>query len=153
MKSLYRNIERGFEKLTSFLIRIYGNSLTFIIALGLVIFFLLNKKFYEQDLHDAIKDIILSITFLSFFIIQKSVNRFSIALHLKINELVAAHDKASNRMINVEEKTEEELTELARHYSDLAEQVRSSETMQSSHSIEHVLSAENNNSDGSVNEP
>lgn len=84
-------------------------------------------------------DIIFSITFLSIFIIQKSVNRFSAALHLKMNELVASHDTASNRIINVEEKSEEEIRELAKHYSTIAEKVKDSETMQSSESIEHVL--------------
>ena len=84
-------------------------------------------------------DVIFSVTFLSIFIIQKSVNRFSAALHLKMNELVASHDNASNRIINIEEKTEEEIRALAKHYTAIAEKVKGSETMQSSQSIEHIL--------------
>ncbi len=84
-------------------------------------------------------DVIFSTTFLSLFIIQKSVNRFSAALHLKMNELVASHDNASNRIINIEEKTEEEIRDLAKHYSTIAEKAKNSQTMQSSHSIEHII--------------
>ena len=71
--------------------------------------------------------------------LPKSVNRFSAALHLKMNELVAPHDNASNRIINIEEKTEEEIRDLAKHYSTIAEKAKTSETMQSSHSIEHII--------------
>lgn len=84
-------------------------------------------------------DIIFSITFLSIFIIQKTVNRFSVALHLKMNELVAAHDKASNKMINVEDKSEEELRQLSKHYSSLVEKINSAETQQKSHSIDSII--------------
>ncbi len=121
-----------------------GNSITFIIALVLVLLYFTDEKVYQQPGNKPIMDVIFSVTFLSIFIIQKSVNRFSAALHLKMNELVAAHDKASNRMINIEEKTEEELKDLARHYSRIADEVKSSDVMHSSHSIEHVLDAQKN---------
>jgi low affinity Fe/Cu permease len=51
--------------------------------------------------------------------IQKSFNRFAGSLHLKLNELVSAHDKANNAIINVENKTEEEIKEIAKEYSEL----------------------------------
>jgi hypothetical protein len=71
-KNIYRHTERGFEKLTSIATAILGNSITFIIALGTVIFWLTNKRFYTQDIHSAIGDVILGVTFLYLFIIQKS---------------------------------------------------------------------------------
>lgn len=80
-------------------------------------------------------DVIFSIAFLSFFIIQKSVTRFFAALHLKINELVASHDNASNRTINVEE----EIRDLVKHYTTIAENVKSSDTMRPSQSIERII--------------
>jgi len=124
MKNIYRHTERGFEKLTSVATAILGNSITFIIALGMVIFWLSNKQFYTQNIHHSIGDVILGITFLSLFIIQKSFNHFSGSLHLKVNELVASHEPASNTVINVEEKTEYEITELSREYAELAEQAK-----------------------------
>jgi low affinity Fe/Cu permease len=71
-----------------------------------------------------IGDIIFGITFLSLFIIQKSFNRFSASLHLKINELISSHDTASNTVLNAEIKTEKEITELTKEYSELAEQIK-----------------------------
>ncbi len=111
----------GFEKLTSFATFILGNSVTFILALLTVIFWITNRMFYTQDIHHMIGDLILGVTFLSLFIIQKSFNRFSASLHLKVNELVASHEPANNSVINVEQKTEAEITELTKEYAELAE--------------------------------
>jgi low affinity Fe/Cu permease len=139
MKSLYKIIETAFEKFSMMATRVLGNSLTFLMALILVITYFTDKEVYARPKYLIIMDVIFSTTFLSIFIIQKSVNRFSAALHLKMNELVASHDNASNRIINIEEKTEEEIRDLAKHYSTIAEKVKTSESMQSSHSIEHII--------------
>jgi len=124
MKNLYRHIEKGFEKLTSVAIAILGNSISFIVALILVIFWLTNKQFFEQDIHYCIGDIILGVAFLSLFIIQKSFNRFSKSLHLKVDELVASHEPANNAVIHAEEKTEHEINVLSKEYSELVEQIK-----------------------------
>ena len=136
---LYRAIEKSFEKFSYKATRVLGNSITFIIALILVVRYFTDPKVYTQPRHNIIMDVIFSVTFLSIFIIQKSVNRFSAALHLKMNELVASHDTASNRIINIEEKSEEEIRDLAKHYSTIAENAKTSDTMQSSQSIEHII--------------
>jgi len=127
MTSIYRHIEKGFEKLVSFAIALLGNSITFIIALCTVIFWFSNKQFYTQNIHESIGDVILGVAFLSLFIIQKSFNRFSASLHLKVNELVASHEPASNSVINAEEKTEQEITILSKEYVELAERIKKEE--------------------------
>ena len=124
MKQTYRHLERYFEKLTSAATAILGNSITFILALITVIFWLGNKQFYAQDIHARIGDIILGVTFLSLFIIQKTFNHFSASLHLKLNELILSHKPASNAVINIEAKTEAEIIELQKEYADLAEQMK-----------------------------
>lgn len=124
MNNLYRHIERYFEKLTSVSIAILGNSITFIIALIVVIFWLTDKQFFKQDIHYCIGDIILGVAFLSLFIIQKSFNRFSKSLHLKVNELVSSHEPANNAVIHAEEKTEHEINILSKEYSELVEQIK-----------------------------
>jgi low affinity Fe/Cu permease len=139
MKALYKSLETVFEKFSLIATRVLGNSITFILALTLVITYFSDEKVYNRPRFLILMDIIFATTFLSIFIIQKSVNRFSAALHLKMNELVASHDTASNRIINIEDKTEEEIRDLAKHYSTIAEKAKNSETMQSSHSIEHVI--------------
>ncbi len=124
MKKHYQKIDLLFEKLTSTATALLGNSITFIIALCLVIFWLTNKMFYKQSIDDSIRDLIHGVTFLSLFIIQKSFNRFSAILHLKVNELVSSHEAANNSVMNLEIKTEQELTEMSKEYEDL---VRESE--------------------------
>jgi low affinity Fe/Cu permease len=121
MQKIYRDLENRFERLTSIVTSILGNSVTFILALVTVIFWLTEKEFYTQDLHHCISDVILGVTFLSFFMIQKSFNRFSASLHLKLNELVSAHENANNAIINVENKTEEEIKEIAKEYAEMVQ--------------------------------
>jgi low affinity Fe/Cu permease len=121
VKNMYGNTERMFEKLTSSITSILGNSISFIVALVMVIFWWSNNSFSKEGIHQTIGDIIFGTTFLSLFVIQKSFNRFSALMHLKINELIASHEPASNAVIHAEVKTEKEISELAKEYSDLAE--------------------------------
>lgn len=120
MKKIYHQTQRAFETLSAVATAILGNSITFIIALGVVIFWLTNKRFYTQDIHACIGDIILAVTFLFLFIIQKSFTHFSASLHLKVNELVASHAPARNAVLNAEERTEDEITELSKDYAEMA---------------------------------
>ena len=124
MKNIYRHTERGFEKVASTAISILGNSVTFIIAISLVLIWFCDKRFFNQDIHTSIGEVILGITFITLFVIQKSFNRFSASLHIKLNELVASHEPASNAIINVEERSELELTELSKEYAELAVQAK-----------------------------
>ena len=120
----YRFTEKTFEKQVSLATSILGNSITFIVAFCVVLFWWGTNLFKTQDLHQIIGDFVFGITFLSLFIIQKSFNRFSASLHLKINELVSSHEPANNSVINSEGKTEREITELSKEYADLAEKVK-----------------------------
>ncbi len=124
MTRVHKHTEAIFERLTTIATIVLGNSITFIFALGLVIFWFSNTEFYSQSIHKMIGDIIFSITFLSLFIIQKAFNKFSGSLHLKINELVSSHEPANNAVINIETKTESEITQLSKEYAELAEQIR-----------------------------
>ena len=135
MRNLYKKIENLFEKFSTIATRILGNSITFIVALILVTLYFTDKRVYEQPGNKTIMDVVFTVTFLSIFIIQKSVNRFSAALHLKINELVSAHERANNDMINVEEKTEEEIKELAKQYTNATDSINTSEKDKSSNSL------------------
>lgn len=119
--------ERAFEQQLSIAFSVLGNSITIMFALCIVIFWFSNKRFFTQDIHSSIGDVLLGVAFLSLFIIQKSFNRFSALLHLKVNELVSSHEPASNSVINVEGKTEHEITELSKGYADLVDQLSEEE--------------------------
>ena len=122
MEKSYRKLEKIFEKITSFVTLILGNSITFILALLLVIFWLFNRNFREENTNHIIGDVITSVVFLSLFVIQKTFNHFTASLHVKINELVSSHEPANNSVINVETKTEHEINQLQKEYSELIEE-------------------------------
>ncbi|MBC7845138.1 MAG: low affinity iron permease family protein [Flavobacterium sp.] len=124
IKHIYGFTEMIFERMVSLGTAVLGNSITFILAFILVIFWWINDFFTTRNVHEIIGDIIFGTTFLSLFIIQKSFNKFSVSLHLKINELVSSHETADNSVINAEGKTERELKELSKEYIELVEQVK-----------------------------
>jgi low affinity Fe/Cu permease len=78
------------------------------------------------------------ITFLMVFLIQRSQNKDSLAIHLKLNEIVAAVKGASNRLINVEDLTEEEIRTLHDHYAKLTELAKAERKLTQSHSVEEA---------------
>lgn len=116
MKKSYLHIEKIFENLTLLATRILGNSITFILAVCLVLFWWSNSMLTKNDIHQNIGDFIFGTTFLSLFIIQKSFNKYSALIHLKLNELVSSHDAANNSVLNMHKKTESEIIELAKEY-------------------------------------
>jgi low affinity Fe/Cu permease len=76
------------------------------------------------------------VTFLMVFLIQRGQNKDNQAIQLKLNELVAAVKGASNRLINVEDLTEEEVRILHKHYCKLVELAKKDDKLTVSHSIE-----------------
>ena len=76
------------------------------------------------------------VTFLMVFLIQQSQNKDSVAVHLKLNELLAADLQASNRMIGIEELDEQDLREVAQFYAKLAERARTAGPNKEAHSID-----------------
>jgi low affinity Fe/Cu permease len=78
------------------------------------------------------------VTFLMVFLIQRSQNKDAQALHLKLNEIVAALEGASNRLINVEELTEDEVKVLHQHYRTLVAISKAETSLTHSHSIEEA---------------
>ena len=117
-KTFYQRIEGLFENMVGAALKIYGHPLTFIAALILVIFFLVKGADNYTNLRDLVRDVILCISFLSFFIIQRAVNKSTAAINIKMNELIASHDKANNELLRIDEKTETELEELANKHKD-----------------------------------
>lgn len=78
------------------------------------------------------------ITFLMVFVIQRSQNKDTAAIHLKLNELIAANSKASNRLVDVEDLTEEELKVLKKFYIKLSRHAEKDNDLFSSHSLDEA---------------
>jgi low affinity Fe/Cu permease len=78
------------------------------------------------------------VTFLMVFLIQRTQNKDGLAIQLKLNELVAAMQGASNSLIDVEDMTEAELKMLHRHYQRLVQMARSEADLGASHSVDEA---------------
>lgn len=78
------------------------------------------------------------VTFLMVFLIQRATNKESRAIHLKLNEVVAALEGASNRLLNVEDLSEEELRTLHEYYAELYRLAKHERAITHSHSVEEA---------------
>ena len=78
------------------------------------------------------------VTFLMVFLIQRAQNKDALAVQLKLNEIVAAIDAASNRLISVEDLSEEELEVLHKHYRELAVMAKRESSVAETHSLEEA---------------
>jgi low affinity Fe/Cu permease len=117
-----------------------GSSTAFGCAAGvIVVWALLGPVFgYSDTWQLVINTGTTIVTFLMVFLIQRSQNKDAIAIHLKLNELVAAIEGASNRLIDVEALTEDELQTLHRYFGELAKLAREEGDVTQSHSVEEA---------------
>jgi low affinity Fe/Cu permease len=117
-----------------------GSSAAFVLAVGVVIVWLITGPLfgYSDTWQLVINTGTTIITFLMVFLIQRSQNKESLALQLKLNELVAAVTGASNRLINVEDLSEDEEMLLHDHYRELARLCKHGTKLTESHSIEEA---------------
>lgn len=129
-----------FELFATKVSKFAGSTYAFFIAFTLVIVWaIVGPVFhYSEDWQLVINTGTTIITFLMVFLIQKSQNKDSLAIQLKLNELVAAHEFASNRMVCVEDMTEEELKTIKKYYSKLNELSVKEQKLQQTHSIDEA---------------
>ena len=117
-----------------------GTSAAFVMALSTVVIWLITGPLFKFS--DTWQLVINTgttiITFLMVFLIQRTQNKDSLAIHLKLNEIVAAIEGSSNRLIDVEDLTEEEIETLHKHYSQLAAMAKKDLKITQSHSIEEA---------------
>jgi low affinity Fe/Cu permease len=117
-----------------------GGTSAFALAFGIVVAWLLSGPVFRfSDTWQLVINTGTTIvTFLMVFLIQRTQNKDSLAIHLKLNELVAAMNGASNRLIEVESLSEKELNLLRTHYHTLATMAKRDATLTQSHSVEEA---------------
>ena len=117
-----------------------GTSGAFVIALAVLIVWGISGPLFRFS--DSWQLVINTgttiITFLMVFLIQRTQNKDALAIHLKLNEIVAALEGASNRLVDVEDLTEEEIQVLHKHYQKLVAMAKHDATLTESHSIEEA---------------
>ncbi len=129
-----------FERFSSRVTKATGSTPAFIIAFLLVVIWAATGPLfhYSEAWQMVINTGTTIITFLMVFLIQKAQNKDSLAIQLKLNELVASHEFASNRMVNVEDMSEEELKIIQKYYSKISDFTKKEESLQQSHSIDEA---------------
>ena len=134
--SVGRMLERTSHLVTAW----SGSSWAFAAAALVIVVWLITGPFFHfSDTWQLVINTGTTIvTFLMVFLIQRAQNKDALALHLKLNEIVAALQGASNRLIDVESLTEHELHVLHAHYKRLAVISKRDTSLGQSHSIEEA---------------
>lgn len=127
-----------FERFSNWATAATGSSAAFIIATATVILWGVTGPVfhYSETWQLVINTGTTIITFLMVFLIQKSQNKDSKAVHLKLNELLASHEGTSNRMVNIEDLTEGELDQLYKFYIRLSDLAEKENDLTRTHSID-----------------
>jgi low affinity Fe/Cu permease len=117
-----------------------NSTATFILAFIVVLVWAVSRPFfhYSENWQLVINTGTTIIIFLMVFLIQNAQNKDSLAIQLKLNELVAAHEFARNRLVNVENMSEEDLKVIQKYNSSLSKITKGEESLQQSHSIDEA---------------
>lgn len=127
-----------FENFANAATKFTGSSAAFLAATAIVLAWGLTGPIfnYSETWQLVINTGTTIITFLMVFLIQKSQNKDGKAIQLKLNELIAAHEHASNRMVDIEDLTEKELDQLHKFYVTLSTLAKKETDIHCSHSID-----------------
>src|SRR5947209_19863 len=128
---------RKFEKAAARITKATGSSAAFLIAVAIILVWAVTGPLfhYSDTWQLVINTGTTIVTFLMVFIIQQSQNKDSLAIQLKLNELIASNEGASNRLIVVEDLTQDELEVLKKFYVRLSELAKNENDLHSSHSV------------------
>lgn len=134
-----------FERFSAKVTRITGRPVAFIIACIIILAWAITGPIfhYSDTWQLVINTGTTIITFLMVFVIQQSQNKDTIALQLKMNELIAATGTASNRLVDVEDLSSDELETLKKFYIKLSELAKKEVDIHTTHSIDEAIAASN----------
>jgi low affinity Fe/Cu permease len=128
------------EQFSTAVTRWTGGNFAFLAALGVIVLWAVTGPLfhYSDTWQLAINTGTTIVTFLMVFLIQRAQNKDNRAIQLKLNELVAAVEGASNRLIDAEDLTEDELELLHRFYTELVTLAKKDRHLSKSHSVEEA---------------
>jgi low affinity Fe/Cu permease len=126
-----------FDRFASHVTRYAGSPAAFVLAVVIVVAWACTGPLFgfSDTWQIVINTGTTIVTFLMVFLIQQSQNKDSEALHLKLNELLASHRAASNRLVAVEELDQRDLDTLKAFYCQLAELARRDGDISETHSL------------------
>jgi low affinity Fe/Cu permease len=129
-----------FGRLAESITKFSGSTVAFLSAMGIVLIWALTGPLfhYSETWQLVINTGTTIVTFLMVFLIQRAQNKDSLVLHLKLNELIAATQGASNRLINAQDFSEEEIRILHDFYCALAELAKKDNDLGKTHTVEEA---------------
>ncbi len=127
-----------FERVAGAITKATGSSTAFLLATAIILVWAVTGPIFRfSDTWQLVINTGTTIvTFLMVFLIQQSQNKDSMAIQLKLNELIATSDRASNRLIVGEDLTQTELELLKDFYVKLAQLAKKEDDLHASHSVE-----------------
>jgi low affinity Fe/Cu permease len=139
-RSAVQGINRFAARLSGAVTEWAGGTVAFAAALLLIVLWLVSGPiFHFSDTWQLVINTTTTIvTFLMVFLIQRAQNKDARAASLKLNELIAAIEGASNRLVDVEDLSEEELATLHQHFRRLVEMSKRDSSLMRSHSVEEA---------------
>ena len=133
-------LKARFSSFSTWVTKATGSPSAFFIALLIVVVWAITGPIFEfsETWQLVINTGTTIITFLMIFVIQQSQNKDTLAVHLKLNELIAANEFTSNRLIDSEELTEEELLVIKKYYKKLSYITKKEDSIFKSHSVDEA---------------
>jgi low affinity Fe/Cu permease len=117
-----------FNSFSAGVTKVTGGLFAFIIAIAIVIIWAVTGPVFKfSDTWQLVMNTTSSIiTFLMVFVIQHTENKDMIALQVKLDALIEK-SKVSDKMINIEELSDEQLEEIKNFYNTKREKVNATE--------------------------
>ncbi len=150
-RTLRRDKRRSaFDSAAGAITHAVGTPAAFGLALGAILLWAASGPLfgYSETWQLVVNTATTIVTFLMVFVIQQSQNKDSVALHLKLNELLASHRHASNRLIAIEDLDETELAVLRSFYCRLGELAARERGVHETHSRDEAIEADHEKREG-----
>ncbi|MDF3883144.1 low affinity iron permease family protein [Cupriavidus basilensis] len=130
----------AFDRFAGAATRQAGSATAFVLAVGVVMVWAITGPIFSfsETWQLVINTGTTIITFLMVFLIQQSQNKDAVAVHLKLNELLASHKEASNMLVSIEDLDEQELRQLITFYRQLAQLAEGEGGLKCSHSLDEA---------------
>jgi low affinity Fe/Cu permease len=132
--------KRWFDRFSSAVTRAAGSSYAFLLAISVVLVWAASGPIFgfSDTWQLVINTGTTIITFLMVFVIQQSQNKDTLAIQLKLNELIASDAASNNRLIDIEDLSPEELAVIKKFYVKLAKLAENDDDVHTSHSLDEA---------------
>jgi len=123
---MHMKLNEGFRKFSVMAASALGSSWLFVLNVFLIILWLAAGPFYHySDTWQLLVNTATTVfTYLAVFLIQNTQNRDAKAVHLKLDELISSVAGARNRLVNLEDLSDQELSELQQQFQRLHKRAR-----------------------------